>query len=250
MVFPHFFNRTNLHLASKKKMPEHSEISIRFWSEDDRPREKFICQGRGALSNAELLAIILGSGNRSESAVGLAKRILQTTNNNLHRVSRLSVPQLMQFQGIGQAKAIAVAASLELGRRSVNSDGPITTIASSLCVFKMMQPLLGVLDHEEFWVLYLNNANKVVHKIQLSKGGLTGTIVDIRIVFKVALEYLATTVILVHNHPSGTIKPSDADRAITQKIKSAGESLDIKVLDHIIITEKQYFSFADDGILQ
>jgi DNA repair protein RadC len=230
-------------------MPEQSEISIRYWPEEDRPREKLICQGRNALSNAELLAIILGSGNKSETAVGLAKRILQTSNNNLHRVSRLSVPQLMQFQGVGQAKAIAVAASLELGRRSLHAAEPLTNIANSMCVFKLMQPLLGAIEHEEFWVLYLNNSNKILHKMQLSKGGLTGTIVDIRIVFKVALEYLATAVILVHNHPSGITNPSDADCAITKKIKNAGESLDIKVLDHIIVTEKQYFSFADDGLL-
>lgn len=231
-------------------MSEHTTIPINQWAEDDRPREKLLLKGKSALSDAELLAIILGSGSRNETAVGLARRILSSAGNNLHSLSRLSIRQLVAFRGIGEAKAITIAAALELGRRRRDSDsGEITKITSSLSVFDLMRPIIGDLGHEEFWVIYLNNSNKVVHKAQLSKGGITGTVVDIRLAFKIALEYHATGIILTHNHPSGTLHASDADRTITRKMKQAGESLDIRVLDHLIITEKHYFSFADDGIL-
>lgn len=231
-------------------MSEHTIIPINQWAEDDRPREKLLLKGKSALSDAELLAIILGSGSRNETAVGLARRILSSAGNNLHSLSRLSIRQLVAFRGIGEAKAITIAAALELGRRRRDSDsGDITKITSSLSVFDLMRPIIGDLGHEEFWVIYLNNSNKVVHKAQLSKGGITGTVVDIRLAFKIALEYNATGIILTHNHPSGTLHASDADRTITRKMKQAGESLDIRVLDHLIITEKHYFSFADDGIL-
>ena len=224
-------------------------FSIKHWSEDDKPREKLILKGKSVLSDAELIAILIGSGSRNESAVSLSKRILLSVNNNLNALGKLSLKQLMEFKGIGEAKAVTIAAALELGRRRRTAELPdFFKITSSKAVFEIMQPLIGDLLHEEFWVLYLNNANKVIHKAQLSKGGITGTIVDVRLIFKLALEHNATAIILSHNHPSGKLVASDADREITKKLTFAGEQLDIKVLDHIIITEKGYLSFQDEGI--
>lgn len=232
-------------------MPEKIKpLSIREWSEHDRPREKLIEQGKNRLTDAELVAILIGSGNREETAVDLSKRILSSVDNNLNLLGKLSVKQLMNFKGIGDAKAISIVAAMELGRRR-REESPLelSKIDSSQTVFKLMQPIIGELGHEEFWILYLNNSNKVVSKYQLSKGGMTGTLVDIRIVLKLALEFGAISIILVHNHPSGTLKPSQADKAITKKLITAAQSLDIKVLDHVIITEKAYFSFADEHLL-
>lgn len=225
-------------------------FSIKNWSQNDQPREKLRDKGKSFLSDAELVAILLGSGNREESAVALSQRILASVNNNLSVLGKQSLQQLMRFKGIGEAKAIAIAAAMELGRRR-REEGALkkNKITSSLSVFEYMQPVIGELPHEEFWIIYLNNSNKVIQKYQLSKGGITGTLVDVRLVFKTALEVGAVSLILVHNHPSGTLKPSDADKNITQKLKVAALSLDIKVLDHIIITEKAYFSFADELIL-
>jgi DNA repair protein RadC len=224
-------------------------FSIKHWSEDDKPREKLMLKGKSVLSDAELIAILIGSGSRNESAVSLSKRILLSVNNNLNALGKLSLKQLMEFKGIGEAKAVTIAAALELGRRRRTAELPdFFKITSSKAVFEIMQPLIGDLLHEEFWVLYLNNANKVIHKAQLSKGGITGTIVDVRLIFKLALEHNATAIILSHNHPSGKLVASDADREITKKLTFAGEQLDIKVLDHIIITEKGYLSFQDEGI--
>jgi DNA repair protein RadC len=223
---------------------------INQWAEDDRPREKFLLKGKSALSDSELLAILIGSGSRNESAVQLCQRILASANNNLNHLGKLTANQLMQFKGIGEAKAITIAAALELGRRRREEDIPEPDkITSSKAVFEIMQPIIGELPHEEFWVLYLNNSNKVIYKSQISKGGITGTLVDTRLVFQTALEYYATSVILTHNHPSGKLQASDADRQITKKLREAGKHLDILVLDHIIVTEKNYFSFADEGIL-
>ncbi|MCZ8144399.1 RadC family protein [Flavobacterium sp.] len=220
------------------------------WAEDDRPREKFLLKGKIALSDAELLAILLGSGSRNESAVQLAQRILAQSQNNLNTLGKQTIAQLMAFRGIGEAKAITVAAALELGRRRrMEEVQDKVKIASSKTVFDIMQPLIGELPHEEFWVLYLNNSNKIIHKAVLSKGGITGTVVDIRLIFKSALENQATSLILSHNHPSGKLQASEADRAITQRLKIAGQHLDILVLDHVIITETGYLSFADEGIL-
>jgi DNA repair protein RadC len=224
-------------------------FSIKHWSEDDKPREKLMLKGKSVLSDAELIAILIGSGSRNESAVSLSKRILLSVNNNLNALGKLSLKQLMEFKGIGEAKAVTIAAALELGRRRRTAEMPdFFKITSSKAVFEIMQPIIGDLLHEEFWVLYLNNANKVIHKAQLSKGGITGTIVDVRLIFKLALEHNATAIILSHNHPSGKLVASDADREITKKLTFAGEQLDIKVLDHIIITEKGYLSFQDEGI--
>ena len=231
-------------------MFEKHAFPINHWSEDDRPREKLMGKGKLALSDAELIAILIGSGSRNETAVSLSKRMLLATGNNLNNLAKLSLHQLMAFKGIGEAKAVTIIAALELGRRRREAEvANIVKIKSSQSVFDLMQPVIGELPHEEFWVLYLNNANKIVFKWQLSKGGLTGTVVDVRMAFKPAFEHGATGVILCHNHPSGTLTPSDADRQITRKLKLAGENLDIKVLDHLIITEKNYFSFADEGIL-
>ena len=222
---------------------------INQWAEDDRPREKFLLKGKSALSDSELLAILIGSGSRNESAVQLCQRILASVNNNLNSLGKLSIQQLTQFKGIGEAKAISIAAALELGRRRRLEDTiELDKINSSKSVFEIMQPIIGELSHEEFWVLYLNNSNKVIYKSQLSKGGMTGTIVDSRIIFKTALEYNATSLILTHNHPSGKLLASEADIAVTKKLKLAGQQMDIIVLDHVIITENGFFSFNDEGI--
>lgn len=224
-------------------------FSIKSWAEDDQPREKLMLKGKTVLSDAELVAILIGSGSRNESAVSLSKRILSSVGNNLNLLGKLSLKQLMEFKGIGEAKAVSIAAALELGRRRRAEEAiELYRITSSKSVFEIMQPIIGELPHEEFWVLYLNNSNKVIYKSQLSKGGITGTIVDVRLIFKTALEHNAVSVILSHNHPSGKLQASDADKEITKKLKSAGEQLDIKVLDHVIITEKGYFSFQDEGV--
>lgn len=227
-----------------------TSFSIKNWSQDDQPREKLLYKGKAALSDAELVAILIGSGSRAESAVDLCKRILASVDNNLSELGKLSIKQLMDFKGIGEAKAITIAAALELGRRRRGEDAlQKKKITSSASVFELMQPIIGELQHEEFWIIYLNNSNKVIHKNQLSKGGITGTLVDVRLVLKHALEVGATGLILAHNHPSGTLKPSEADKQITNKLKMASENLDIKVLDHLIVTEKAYFSFADENLL-
>jgi DNA repair protein RadC len=227
-----------------------TSFSIKNWSQDDQPREKLLYKGKAALSDAELVAILIGSGNRDESAVDLCKRILSSVDNNLSELGKLSIKQLMDFKGIGEAKAISIVAALELGRRRRGEDAlQKKKITSSTSVFELMQPIIGELQHEEFWIIYLNNSNKVILKNQLSKGGITGTLVDVRLVLKHALEVGATGLILAHNHPSGTLKPSEADKQITNKLKMASGNLDIKVLDHVIVTEKAYFSFADENLL-
>ena len=225
-------------------------FSIKNWSDDDKPREKLVSKGRSVLSDAELIAILIGSGSRSESAVELSKRILASVDNNLNELGRLSVKQLMAFKGIGEAKAVTIAAALEVGRRRRGEDSlKIEKIGSSKDAFHLLQPIMGDLEHEEFWILYLNNSNKVLKKTQMSKGGITGTLVDVRLVIKETLELGAVAIILAHNHPSGTLRPSTADKQITEKIKGACETMDIKVLDHLIITQKTYYSFADENML-
>ena len=228
---------------------EQTNFPITNWAEDDKPREKLMLKGKSALSDAELIAILIGSGNRNESAVDLSKGILSSVAHNLNSLGKLSMAQLMAFKGIGEAKAISIIAAMELGRRRRGEEAvELTKVTSSKTVFEIMQPIIGELPHEEFWILYLNNSNKVIFKAQISVGGITGTIVDVRLVFKMALEKGATALILCHNHPSGTLVPSDADKQITKKLKLAGDSLDVKVLDHLIVTETKYFSFVDEGI--
>ena len=225
-------------------------LSIKFWADDDKPREKLLLKGKTALSDAELVAILIGSGSKNESAVTLAKKILASINHNLNSLGKLTVTDLQKFKGIGEAKAISIITALELGRRRRLEEAvALSKITSSKAVFEMMQPLIGELQHEEFWVLYLNNSNKVLMKEQLSKGGLTGTLVDVRLVFKKALDLFATAIILCHNHPSGKLQPSEADKSITKKLKIAGDTLDIKILDHFIVTENAYFSFADENLM-
>lgn len=229
---------------------ENINLSIKNWAQDDRPREKLLQKGRLSLSDSELIAILIGSGSKKESAVELAKRILSSSQNNLNELGKLSISQLCSFRGIGPAKAVSIAAALELGRRRRLQEAlEQKKITSSHSVFEIMQPVVGELGHEEFWIIYLNNSNKVIEQFQISKGGITGTLVDVRITLKKALELGAVSIILVHNHPSGSLKASEADKALTRKLKTASESLDIKVLDHIIVTEKSYLSFADEGML-
>lgn len=231
-------------------MEENIYFSIKNWNEDDRPREKLLLKGRSALSDAELVAILIGSGSRNESAVSLSQRILASVHNNLSELGKRSIPELMGFKGIGEAKAVTIAAALELGRRRRAGEAlDRKKITSSQSVFEYIQPILGELPHEEFWILYLTNSNKIIKSSQISKGGITGTLVDVRLVFKEALQLGAVGIILAHNHPSGTLKPSQADIQLTKKLKSAGDGLDIKVLDHLIVTEKAYFSFADENLL-
>ena len=228
---------------------EQNNFPITNWSEDDKPREKLMLKGKSVLSDAELIAILIGSGSRNESAVGLSKRILASVDNNLNALGKLSIKQLTEFKGIGEAKAISIVAAAELGRRRRSEEIiELAKITSSKAVFDIMQPIIGELVHEEFWVLFLNNANKVIYKSQISKGGITGTVVDIRMVFKIALEQNAVAIILSHNHPSGKLEASDADKNITKQLKLAGQQLSIPVLDHIIITENGYLSFQDANI--
>ncbi len=228
----------------------YQQKSIKNWAEDDRPREKLLMKGRRSLSDSELLAIIMGSGSRNESAVELAKRILASVENNWNNLSTLSVKDLCKFKGIGEAKAISIITALEIGRRRAAqglTEKP--KITSSQDAFLLLQSWIGDSKVEEFWVLYLNQGNFIVRKEQISKGGINQTAVDIRIILKLALEEMATGLILGHNHPSGNLKPSEADKQITRKIKEAGKTMDIEVLDHLIIAQKTYFSFADEGLL-
>jgi DNA repair protein RadC len=229
---------------------EQSYFPITNWAEDDRPREKLLLKGKNALTDAELLAILIGSGSRNESAVALSQRILASVSNNLNVLGKMSIDQLTKFKGIGEAKAITIVAAVELARRRVSEETLVLDkIESSKIIFKIMQPIIGELSHEEFWVLCLNNNKKVIYKSQLSKGGITGTVVDVRMVFKIAIEQNATSIVIVHNHPSGNFSPSQQDIDITKKIRSAGRTLDISINDHVIISENGYFSFADEGIL-
>ncbi|WP_222984915.1 RadC family protein [Flagellimonas meishanensis] len=227
-----------------------ASFSIKNWAMDDKPREKLVAKGSSMLSDAELIAILIGSGNRNESAVELSKRILASVDNDLNELGKLSINQLMRFKGIGEAKAITIAAAMEVGRRRRGPDHKrVLKITGSKDVFELLFPLIGELQHEEFWIVYVNNSNKVIHKSQLSKGGITGTLVDVRLVLRKALELGAVGIVLAHNHPSGTLRPSASDKKITQKLKTAAEALDIKVLDHLILTQHEYLSFADQGIL-
>lgn len=224
------------------------KLTIKSWALDDRPREKLLAKGISTLSSAELIATLIGSGNKEESAVDLSKRILSTVNDNINELAKLSIERLIKFKGIGEAKAICIITALELGkRRQYEGSFQIQKIQSSREAYNIMKPLIADKAYEEFWVLYLNNSNKVLSKNLCSKGGITAALVDVRLLYKRALELSAVGIILCHNHPSGNIQPSDSDRELTLKVNQAGGSLDIKLLDHLIITEKSYFSFADNG---
>ena len=222
---------------------------IKAWAEDDRPREKFILKGKNSLSSAELLAILIGTGTRKESAVDLGRKILQLTSENLNDLAKLSITDLKKIKGIGEAKAITIAAALELGRRRKEEDAKeIQIITSSRDAYNYFEPLISDLPHEEFWILLLARNKKVIIKKQISAGGIAGTVVDLKIIFKLALENLASYMVLCHNHPSGNLTPSSADIQITKNIKAAGKILEIEVVDHIIIGGNKYYSFADNDI--
>ncbi len=222
--------------------------SIKAWAEEDRPREKLLHKGRHALSDAELLAILIGSGNAEESAVALAQRILHSVDHNLYELGRRALDELMQFKGIGQAKAITIAAALELGRRRQLAELPRRpAITSSAEAHAAIAPLLSDLGHEEFWILLLNKANRLIGRERISSGGTAGTVVDAGIVFRKAILAGASALILAHNHPSGNLTPSDADIRLTRKLVEAGRLLDMPVLDHLIIAAHRYYSFADEG---
>lgn len=225
-------------------------LNIKAWAEEDRPREKLLNKGRNALSDAELIAILIGSGNRNETAVELSKRILASIENDLNKLGRMSIKELMQFKGIGEAKAISIAAALELGRRRKSTDTALKkNISSSKDAFDEMVGVMTDLPHEEFWVMYLDRRNAVIKKMNVSKGGVTGTVADSKIIFKEAIQLLASAVILLHNHPSGNLKPSDADIQLTKKMVEIGKIMETPVLDHLIITDKGYFSFSDQGLM-
>lgn len=223
--------------------------NILSWAEEDRPREKLMLKGRAALSDAELIAILIGSGTREYSAVDLSKVILNSVGNNLNELAKLSINDLMKFKGIGDAKAISIAAALELGRRRKESDvQKRAKVTSSSDAYLAIRPYLLDLSHEQFWILLLNRANEIIRPVQVSVGGVAGTVADPKIIFKSAIEYLASAIILVHNHPSGNLTPSQADKDLTRKVKEAGRLLDIPVLDHLIFGDNGYYSFADEGI--
>ena len=225
-------------------------LNIKAWAEEDRPREKLTLKGKNTLSDAELIAILIGSGNKNETAVELSKKILASINNNLNKLGKLTIADLNQFNGIGEAKAISIIAALELGRRRKDSEiEKKAIIKSSKDAYNVISDVLSDLPHEEFWVIYLNKKNEVVKKENISKGGIDGTIADTKIIFKHAIEQLASAIILCHNHPSGNLKPSNADIKLTKKLKETGVMLDTPVLDHSIIGEKDYFSFADEAII-
>lgn len=225
-----------------------SYTPINHWAEDDRPREKLLLKGKAVLSDAELLAILLGSGTVSVSAVDLAKQILASANNNLHELAKLSLKDLMKFKGIGEAKGITIISALELGRRRKNSEPKKRDkITASTDVHEIMSPYLLDAHREEFWVILLNRANEVIRTEKISEGGVSGTVADPKLIFKTALDHLASALILVHNHPSGNLKPSQADLQLTQKMKEAGKFLEIPVLDHVIFTDHEFYSFVDEG---
>lgn len=225
-------------------------MSIKFLAEDDRPREKFLLKGKTSLSDSELLAIILGSGNNEDSAVELARKILASVGNNWQNLSKLSIKDLMKFKGIGEAKAISVAATLEIGRRKASQETPEkTSISSAKDSYNIFSQHLSDLRTEEFWAIFLNQKNQIVYKTQISKGGISGTLVDVRVLFRIALEHFATSIIVAHNHPSGSLKPSLEDIQITKNIKNAGEILNVTLLDHLIIGDNSFLSFAEEGLL-
>ena len=224
--------------------------SIKSWAEEDRPREKLMLKGTAALTDAELVAILINSGTAELSAVDVARKVLEGVGNNLHELARRSVKELSKFRGIGEARAISIVAALELGRRR-REQAPQERhrITCSRDAYEELRPYLMDKPHEEFWILLLNRANEVLRPVQISAGGVSGTVADPRLIFKVGLEYLASGLILAHNHPSGNLTPSQADKDLTRKLKEAGRFLDIPVLDHLIVTDRTYLSFADEGIL-
>lgn len=227
-----------------------ANLPILSWAEEDRPREKLLLKGKAALSDAELIAVLIATGYKQMSAVDLAKTILSQVNNNLNELAGLSVNDLVKIKGIGQAKAIAIVSALELGRRRKESEQvKRPKIVCSADAYRLMEPDLLDLRQEEFWIILLNRANYVIKKVRISSGGLTGTVADPKIIFKNAVDHLACSMILTHNHPSGNLSPSDTDLRLTKKLKECGQILEIPVLDHLIFGNAGYLSLADEGLM-
>ena len=225
-------------------------LKITDWAVEDRPREKMIQYGTSTLSDAELLGILISSGTKDKSAIDLGRELLALVNNNLNALGKLTIADLTKIHGIGNARAVTIAAALELGRRRKLTENPeVVQIKCSKDVADIFQPILSDLLYEEFWVLFLNRSNRVISRMKLSQGGISGTVTDVRLAMKKAIECLASGIIVCHNHPSGNLNPSESDSKITQKIKEAGNLLDIQLLDHLIISDKDYYSFADNGLI-
>jgi DNA repair protein RadC len=249
-LFCTFLNSSIFSTLEVMESYQSPKVSIKQWAEEDRPREKLLLKGRSALSEAELIGILLGSGTKTLSAVDLAKQILASVDNNLNALAKLTVKDLTKFNGIGEAKAISIVSALELGRRRKSEEiqkKPI--IRASQQVYHLMIGDLVDLSHEEFWILLLKRNNEVIKKVRISSGGIAGTVADCRIIFKHGLEELASSIILVHNHPSGNLKPSEADIRFTNKMKEAGQLLEMPITDHVIVTDSGYYSFADEGMI-
>jgi DNA repair protein RadC len=230
--------------------PYQDKISIKAWAEEDRPREKLSAQGRRALTDAELIAILIGSGSRTETAVELSKRILHHYDNDLNKLAKASIQELSNFRGIGEAKAISIIAALEIGRRHDNSGTrAVESVVSSKDAYNLMRRHLVDLNHEEFWIILLGRSSKILSKELISKGGLSGTVADPKVIFHIALQHQASGIILIHNHPSGNLKPSQLDISLTKRLSEAGRLLDIQIFDHLIIGDTGYYSFGDESLL-
>ena len=231
-------------------MSSYKSTGIKDWAMEDRPREKMLSKGLGSLSNAELLAILIRSGGPETSAVELARQIMKQSANNLQELGRKNISDLVKHNGMGPVKAVTIVAALELGRRRKRSElEEKIRISGSQDVYSLLQPLIADLSHEEFWVLIMNRSNRVIDNIRISQGGISGTVIDVRLILKKALDRLGSSLILCHNHPSGNLKPSDADIKITSKIAEASRTMDIQLLDHIIIADNAYFIFSDEGLI-
>ena len=222
---------------------------MKAWSDEDQPREKLIARGRKSLSTAELMAILIRSGSKGESALALCQRLLNDHNQSLNKIARLSVDELVSYKGIGEAKAISILAALELSSRRKSDESKVENITSSADAYNHIRPLLEDLVSEEFWVILLNRRNKVTRNVLISKGGVSSTVVDVRLILKPAIESLSSGIILVHNHPSGSLKPSTEDKEITEKISEACRTFNLSLLDHLIVSDSGYFSFMDEGLL-
>ena len=229
---------------------EYPNFKIRDLAVEDRPREKCLRQGLGGLSNTELLAILIGTGTRNLSALDLARVVLQKADNDLHQLGKMSLAELEKIHGIGEAKAIRIQACFELARRRKASLPAVRPkVRCSQDAFKLLEGNLTDLQHEEFWILLLNRSNQLIEPVRISQGGISGTVTDVRLILNAAVEKLASAMILVHNHPSGNLSPSEADIKITKKVKDAAQILDLSVLDHLILSDQGYMSMADDNLM-
>jgi DNA repair protein RadC len=230
--------------------PNPPATALRQLADDDRPREKLLLKGRGALSDAELLAVLIGSGTPRASALDIGRQLLGQVECDLHRLGRMSVADLCKMEGIGQAKALSIVCALELGRRRLDArPKDLKRISCADDAYQLMKPELLDLNHEEFWVILLSRANDILRKVKISSGGVSGTVADPKLIFKAALDQLASSLILVHNHPSGNLQPSHADIQLTKKLRAGGELLEVSVLDHVIFTDRGFFSFNDEGMM-